>query len=234
LLKVARNPDLATTREELLQAGLQILFSKPTVLGLRNVPVTEVAEVAGRTTGAVYQIWPKQPDFHLDLAIAAIKHDTVALPPQALAAYGAPVMERGGTFEEFVGAAADGYLHDLATSRAFVVVISFWAAALDTPELGDAVRENYADLTATWAEAYEMILAHYGRRMRAPYTAADLAVGIRSVAEGFALRRRFDEASVESPRADGLMPVFTATILGLADRITEPIDSISPHAPDNS
>ena len=56
--------DADETRRQLLQAGRELLIERGVDLGLRNIPVIDAAARAGRSSGAAYQIWHRQADFH--------------------------------------------------------------------------------------------------------------------------------------------------------------------------
>ena len=219
-----RNPDAALTKAALLDAGLELLLERGVDLGLRTIPVTEVAARAGRTTGSVYQIWPTQPEFHRDLALAAIRRDAKMFPPQVLIDKGAKVLKRGGTIEEYITVAADGYLPELAESPAFFLVVHFWAAALSDELLSDAIRATYAESQEEYTVAYQLLLDYFGRRAKAPHTAADIALGIRAIAEGFALRLGFDPTAMSKKLKKGQISVFASAVLGFVDQMTEPVD----------
>ena len=90
--------------------------------------------------------------------------------------------------------------------------------------LREAIRATYAESQEEYAAAYQALLDHFGLRAKAPHSTADIALGIRAIAEGFALRRGLDPASLQTRVKKGQLSVFASAVLGFVERMTEPVE----------
>ena len=175
----------------MLQAGRELLIERGVDLGLRNIPVIDAAARAGRSSGAAYQIWHRQADFHRELALSAVQDETWGDSNVVVEAAG-ELLINGAPMRQALSAAADAYLEHLVGSRSFFVFVHFWAVALDDPEVRDAIKAGYERFHADFVLLYQALLDHYTLEIRPPFTIDDLAVAFSALAEGFALRRGTD------------------------------------------
>lgn len=182
-----QRPTLSETKQRLLQVGRELLFERGIAVGLRNLPITDVVSRAGRTTGAAYQIWPRQELFHRDLALAVVSDEDWADSSVILDRI-APMLERGAGLKETIEAGADAYMEMLVGSRSFYVLLHFQAAALDDEELRAAVRQGYERLHQEFRDFYQAMMDIFGFELRPGHDLDDFTVAATAITEGFALR----------------------------------------------
>lgn len=184
----------SSTRQRLLDAGRELLSERGIDLGLRNLPVTDVAERAGHTTGAVYQIWKRQEDFHRDLALYAVaeqdRPDT-AVVRDAIRS----VRDAGGAQAEILRTGADAYLDYLTESGTFHNNAHFVAVSQNDPAVRTAVKAGYDRVHVDFRDLVGGLLDLFELELREPFTLDDATVMLTAIAEGFALRRAIDPES---------------------------------------
>jgi len=190
--------DAQSTRQRLLDAGLELLDERGIDLGLRNIPVTDVAERAGHTTGAVYQIWKRQRDFHRDLALHAVREDDWSDRGVIEAAVG-EANDRASDLQNAFGVGADAYLSHLVDSRSFRNLAHFWAVARSDPALAEAIKAGYDASHAEFRSLFGSLLERFELVPRPPFSIDDITVSFVAVAEGFALRHAIDPERVAGP-----------------------------------
>jgi AcrR family transcriptional regulator len=205
-----RNRDLDETRTELLEAGMRLLVREGVDLGMSGLPVTAVAKEAGRTTGAIYQIWKTQRAFHRDLALEAAERQTWG-DAGVIAAVVTKELERGAEFDDLITKVADAYLGHLSNTRTFYVIVHFWGAALDDEGLREAIKTGYDSFHRDFTTLLKAMLDMYQMRPREPHTIDDIAVAVAALAEGYALRVQIDPDNVRA--TDGNRPGSYASAL---------------------
>ena len=194
-----KNASAQTTRDELLRAALDALDESgfDTTVHLR---LTEVTKRAGRTTGAAYQLWPRQYQFHHDLAEAALARK-IEVPPAELTA----------SSTDALAALVAGQLAD----PRYRTLIHYWAAAQTDPSLAAAIASAFEQYDAARNSALGAWTSRAGREPVPPRTAADVAAIVGAVVDGLTLR-----AGMGSP-ADA--DVVVSTVQAVVEALTRPV-----------
>jgi hypothetical protein len=221
------------TRALMLRAGTTLAIERLRTAeeaaashALAHIRLTEVAAAATAlagepgariTTGAIYQLWPSQAAFQSDLMLHILgleplpAGDRLLPHAQELIAAGRPV-------DEIVAALADLAFAASRREVAYELGLLFVPYAR-VPRVGDALRAAYAALWEDAAPIYAALLAHGGRRVRAPWTVDDLAAALSALHEGFDIRSRVEPAAV---RTRGGRSVVAEASVALFDAFTEP------------
>lgn len=201
---VSRNKE--QTKETFLRIGRDLLISRGVPLSLHNVTVVEVAQLAGRTPGAAYNLWPTQQDFHRELAIT-LAMETEWGDPTTMAGPINEVLLRNGTMAEVIRAACNAYLNDVTAQRAYSTFVFFRSIALNDPEIHGAIKAAYDRFHEIFRELYASLLLIFDRELIPPFTINHFTVSMTSLTEGFLLRRGIDPERVplrmENPEATG-------------------------------
>jgi hypothetical protein len=139
------------------------------------------------TTGAIYQVWPSQADFQVDLLFHIAEHyassDSMIdeLPPMiaAAAASGQPAAE---TLRLIIARSFE-YTR---TSALFYTSLCFYKHSADE-RVHQAMRRCTHAFVEGIRPVWLLLLDAYGLRVRAPYTVDNLAVTIGGLIEGLSL-----------------------------------------------
>lgn len=186
------------TRNVLLDTGVMLLHDLGVRAGVTHVKLAEVARRAGYTTGAAYRCWPRQADFHRDLALAAIDWrdrssvaDTINSIRQ-LVDSGAPVLE-------VLRVGAQANIHRFPDETDFFTTLALRASAMQDEEMLMAGFRRVEEGLAAHTDLYEALLKVFHRRMRTPFTVAQMAKVVAAMAEGFAIQ---DGTGARHPHLD--------------------------------
>jgi AcrR family transcriptional regulator len=184
------------TRRLILEAALQMLLERGAIAGVQHIRLQEVLRAVGLTTGAAYRIWSDQDEFHRDLAVAMV--GLRFAPPITSASIAIrDVLADGGPIEDVVRAAAQDHVDYVSTfhldpesrdSHAFITALALRTAAGSWPELRVASAERHRGSIDAFAEFYDALLTHFGRRIREPLTILDFTEAMAALGEGFAIR----------------------------------------------
>ena len=213
------------SREELraliIGAGTQLLLEEGLGTGAENLTFKRVFERLEDSTGirvtnasVIGRIWDSQDDFQTEV-LSVIAHgpgsahmDEIleALGPLFEHADRSTVDARWHAVRQVcrVGGAAsvDALIH----AKSWPPWFGVWALVMagnDTEAnrpIEEALRRGYDEVTVQWGEAYGLILAFYGLRVRSPFTLRQLTVAAGALAEGCALRDRVDPVSTRRIR----------------------------------
>jgi len=219
---------LDETRALLLRTGLELLHDRGLFVAVTHIRLADVARAADLTTGAAYRIWERQEDFHLDLAVAAIRHRnehslkaTVVQIHDALDA-GAPLAE-----VLRIGAIAHRYL--VSPTDPFLIALSLRTLSTAVPELADAAQARHAESMEAFEGLYRVVLDRYRRRIRPPMGIEALSHALAALSEGFAMQTM---SGIEHPcyELPDLPPgvgsdwsLLALAVEGVVERLTEPI-----------
>lgn len=218
---------LEETRALLIETGLTCLYDKGLFVAVTHIRLADVAQEAGLTTGAAYRIWANQEDYHLDLAIAAVRHRDIA---SIQATFGRihEAIEAQAPLGEVLRLGALAGLHSEGPTDPFLITLALRAASGAVPELAEASRARHRESMAAFEQLYAALLQRYGRRMRPPFGIEALSHALAALSEGFAMQTM---SGVPHPTygLDGFGPDVGRewTLLGVAveaivERLTEP------------
>jgi hypothetical protein len=144
----------------------------------------ERAATARISTGAMYQLWPRQADFQAEL-LFHLAETQAELDPAAeeILARCRAAAGQGVGFAQATAAVVERAFQHYRDDPLFRVELSFLTAACD-PRVSAALahrRRRFAGAAdALWSE----FLAIYGRRMRAPYRVQDLTTAVAAQISG--------------------------------------------------
>lgn len=217
---------LAETKALLLETGLRQLHERGLFVAVTHVRLSDVAKEADLTTGAAYRVWESQEDFHLDLAVAAVRYRdtesiraTVGRIEQAVADH-APLAE-----VLRMGAAAHSYVD--RSSDPFLISLSLRTVSRAVPALAEAARARHAESMAAFETLYGALLVRYDRRMRPPFGVDALSHALAALSEGFAIQTLSGVDHLTYDLDGGLGVGRQWSLLGVAvealvERLTEP------------
>ncbi|MEM7337627.1 MAG: hypothetical protein AAF467_03200 [Actinomycetota bacterium] len=191
-----------------------------------GVRLSEVVRSEGLTTGAAYQIWRSQEEFHADVALHIAEEFDWA-GPQAIMEHLGELLDADATIEEAVRSAGNLYIETFIRNDEYYTVLQLYAVHNPTEELLAALQRGYDVVHTGFAVLFEGVLGIYGRRIRDPFTIDDVAVIITALTEGIALRAKVqpDVVRTDLDLAVGQGPwhVYSATLAALTSQLTEPI-----------
>ena len=207
-------------RQALLDAGRAMAHEQPTGPPLEHIRLTDVAERAGVSVGALYHYWDSQDDYRddlLDEVFAPSRFD----PPadggvdDGLAAIDLVELLRIGTEAE---------LERLRTSPDLRVLMAMWAAA--DPAIEPRVAEHFRVVGEDWAAFYEAVFRAHGLEVRPPFTYADVATMLAAVGDGLAVRASIDPGAVATDVAidgEGRWTLLGTALVALLPAFSRPI-----------
>lgn len=215
------------TRLRLLRAARRAILEngRENPVGVR---LSDVVRSEGLTTGAAYQIWRSQTEFHADVALHIAEEFDWAGPQVIMDQLG-ELLDSDATMEEAIRAAGNLYIESFTQNDEYYTVLQLYAVHDPTPELEAALQRGYDVVHDGFAMLFEGVLGIYGRRIRAPFTIDDVAVVVTALTEGIALRAKVQpdmvRADLELDVGDGPWHVFSATLVALTAQLTESIAS---------
>ena len=162
------------TRERLLKAAAQVFARR----GHAAATVSEVAQEAGYSTGAVYSNFAGKDELFL-----ALMERTM----QALAQQRAAVAGKGTDVRDRAGTAARQWLDFLRQQPdSFVLLIEFWTYAVRYPDVSGVLAERLAEARKSLAAL--LMEAGDGDVAWAERSPDDVALAMQALAFGFALQ----------------------------------------------
>jgi hypothetical protein len=187
--------NLEETRNAFLMEGRRMLLEQGMPVSISNIRLADIAKNIGRTTGASYNIWESQEDFHRDLAIEIsgesswseigyLEHDVKDL-----------VMS-GGSLEDVFHLASSRYLQDVTSRREYLTFVHYWSVALDEPRVMESIRIGYDLSHESYRTVYQALLDVFELEPICPFTVDDLTVALTATTEGFLLRYSVDPTRV--------------------------------------
>lgn len=182
-------------RQSLLDAGRALAHEQPAGPPLEHIHLTDVAQRAGVSVGALYHYWDSQDDYREDLL------DEVFSPARFEPPAESPAFD--GPLDEVIRVGASAEFERLRSSADLRVLMAMWAAA--DPEIAPRVTGHFRTVGAQWAAFYEAAFAAYGLEVRPPFTYETLAALLAAIGDGLAVRASADPASVPTvvPGGDG-------------------------------
>jgi hypothetical protein len=218
-------------RELLLQTGRAVLIEEG--LGIRTDTLTfkRVFERVEADTGLrlsnasiIRRVWDNQADYQADVLASIAAAEGLGEFDKTIQALG-PVIEgldlsspegRRRSLSEVCRIGGGVNILMLLESPNWSLWIAVWSLATAEAPPGDeqnaryqqriraALLEGYDGFTKLWEEAYRVLAALLGLRVKAPLTFRQLSVAVGALAEGCSLRQRVDEHMEGILRPTGL------------------------------
>lgn len=221
------------TRRILLDAGTQLvlesLYADDASGGgpLAHIRVQDVVREASRaqdaavTTGALYNIWPTQREFQVDLMFFILKENVY---PSA-----EPVLELAGQLFaqrlplNAIGArlSDEGFRLDLESplNRAAAA----FTALAGVPAVREALRSAHGSLLEAGRKLYAQLLTYGGLRVRAPYTLDQLITVVAALTDGLLEKHAIVPEQFEVP--DGALSLVAKSTEAIFLQFCEPVDA---------
>jgi AcrR family transcriptional regulator len=224
------------TKQLLLDVGVRMLYERGIDIGVAHVKLAEVVAEAGLTTGAAYRCWDNQDAFHQDLAVAAVLWRDG--PPDGItAAHIAELIDERAPLSEVLRTASEPNLFSYPENMTFLTTIGLRACGPTDEALADAGRRRFEAAMESYTELYDALAELYGRRVRPPFTMAQVALVLASLSEGFALQAMtgMPHPHVERTEvAEGVgtdWSLLACAVEAIVERFTEPCE---PDGPDDT
>jgi hypothetical protein len=221
---------------ELLRERAQASGDDVVASALAHVRLTQVAERATSivraetgdetakaiTTGAIYQQWPTQADFQVDLLfhVADLQSQLVPGLPESLRRFEEARAEDVPLERVLMRTMEDVHRH-YREDPMFRVELSFLIGACD-PRLRSTLTHRQETFYVSVDEAYRGLLAAYGLQMRAPYTIRDLSRIIAAQIAGSVVVWHADPAILDDALGEKDASLMSRSILALFQSLTEP------------
>jgi hypothetical protein len=210
-----------------LAAGVTMLREHGPLPGVAHVRLVDAAHRAGYTTGAVYRCWENQEHFHRELAVAASADHEAPVIANLVGAVRTSV-EAQAPLAEVIRLAANDNIRAPRSSEG-LAALAIRASAASDEQVRSASRARFVDGIADHARCYETLLHVNRRRVRPPFTIADLALALGALGDGFTIQTQLGIAHPCVSRDDVGPSVgedwtmFAFVVEAIVDRLTEPI-----------
>jgi len=231
------------TRDLMLRAAVELLRERAQATGdevlaaaLAHVRATQVAERATRivrsetddqkakaiTTGALYQQWPAQADFQVDLLfhIAELQATLVPGLPESILRFKQAQSDAAPLESVLLRTMEEVHRH-YREDPMYRVELSLLIGACD-PRLRAALAHRQAGFYDSADQAYEALLDAYGLRIRPPFTVRDLSRAVAAQIAGSVVIWYADPAILDDPLGQEGASLMSRSILAIFDRLTEP------------
>jgi hypothetical protein len=233
--RLARRP-VEQTRHLMLSAAAKLLADsvnddseEALAFAVSHIRVTDVVAEASRmaaqeqggsvdefhplSIGALYQIWPTQPDFQSELLLHIAELGSVVQPtPDTTRAHVAEGV-RGEALRDLT--MREAWHHNRAMLAAYPRVAN--------EQIRSHPADGYVHFFREVAPAWRLILEECGRRMRPGYSEIHLGRAIAAVIEGFTLQWLVDPEALGDPEGDPEWDLALRTIVAVIDSLTEPV-----------
>jgi hypothetical protein len=171
--------------------------------------------------GALYQIWPTQPEFQSELLLHLAELGSVVRPTPETTRAHLDQGVRGEALRDLTMREAWEYNRADPIARAMLAAYPRVA----NEQIRSHLADGYAHFFREVAPAWRLILAECGRRMRAGYDEIHLGRAIAAVIEGFTLQWLVDADALADPDGDPEWDLALRTIVAVIDSFTEPVDT---------
>ena len=206
-------------RRALLEAGRAMAYEQPAGPPLEHIRLTDVAERAGVSVGALYHYWDSQDDYRddlLDQVFAPSRFD----PPADAGTDGLGAVD----LVELIRVGTTAELERLRTSPDLRVLMAMWAAA--DPAIEPRVAEHFRVVGEDWAGFYEAVFRAHGLEVRPPFTYAQVAALLTAIGDGLAVRSSVDPGVVPTDvevEGEGRWTLLGAALVALLPAFSRPI-----------
>jgi hypothetical protein len=233
----------AETRELMLRAAVDLLRERAQASGdevlssaLAHVRLSQVAERATAivreqtgdqkakaiTTGAIYQQWPTQADFQVDLLFHLADVQSALVPGLAESILRFKQAHANAVPLETVLTETMEEVHrHHREDPLYRVELSLLIAAGD-PRLRAAFAHRTTAFSATADQAWQALLDAYGLRMRQPFTIRHLGLAVAAQINGSVVIWYHDPAILDDPLNEDGWSLVSRSILAIFERFTEP------------
>lgn len=236
-----RSPE--ETRELMISAAVSLIRERAQAAGddvlaaaLAHVRLTQVAERAtdivrtethddhatAITTGAIYQLWPTQADFQVDVLFHIAKLQSTLVPGVADSLrFFWEASEKGRPLNEVLIEVMEEVHRHYREDPMYRVEMGFLLGAMD-PRLRDALQVRQLTFYDSVDQVYLGMLDSYGLRMRAPYTVRDLSRVIAAQIAGSVVTWYADADILKDPLGEPRHSLMSRTIVAIFESLTEP------------
>ena len=180
----------------MLAAGMQILREMPVGNILSQVKAAEVAQRAGKTTGAFYNIWKRQADYHRDLIKYTLSQERFKADADTVQDIVRYLEQPELDLAALIRTAANTNFDGLKAEPAMPLQMALWSKHQVDDDLCEEVRNLYKGLHEMFHPFHAEVLNKSGRRVRPPYTTHTIAVVLLALIEGLHMRWAVDPAAV--------------------------------------
>lgn len=233
------------TRDLLLRAAVDLLRDRAGRAGddvmsasLAHVRFTQVAERATQlvraetgdpqapqiTTGAIYQLWPTQPDFQADLLLHVADLQAVLVPGLAVSvAWFREAAAQGIPLEVVLARLSEEVHRHYREDPLFRVELGFLLGAVD-PRVRQALARRQEAFLADADRAWSALLDSYRLRLRPPHRIRDLTIAVASCIIGAVVFWFADPRGLADPAGGdpGGLGLVSRSVLHLVQGFTEP------------
>lgn len=198
--RLAREESQERTRTALIAAARRVFLER----GFHGASISEIADAAGYTTGAVYANFGGKDDLFLEMLDQQLSRSVGA---QTEAVMGAE------TFSLAVRAAArELYQGGTAERTSTPLLIEFWTHASRDPALRKRLLERHEQQISEVAATLTALAERHGVRYRIPVH--DVVRGGGAISRGLRLERLLDPSGVP---IETFEEIFHAYVTGLAE-----------------
>lgn len=198
-------------RELLLDAGIDLLRRAASDLMLRALTVRAVSGAANRSTGAFYHYWETQAAYVHDLV------DHLMRPTQVVDAD--PISDELARLDgsqidaETIGALFDAHTEELADHPDMRLMMLLWSMPDEDHHVRSGLREVYQRYQTEFGATYRRIIGATDAQLIDGLTFEDVAAMLAAMADGVALRRRFDPDGLPGPVVRTMVHALLGSLL---------------------
>ena len=175
----------------ILEAAAARVLESGDVSEVYRLSTSEIAEQAGLTRGALTHHWPTRGEFEADL----LHHLAVGVRARSRQRLGASLESvltaaTKVSFDDIFGVAIESSIDAVAHSDDFPILVGLWAASMTDRHLAEPLAATWEDLDTAFSEQIRLLLAVFRLHMKEGFTPAQLASGLISLVQGYAIRTR--------------------------------------------
>ena len=205
------------TREELLDAGINLLLAQPAP-GVEHIKATAVVASVGLSSGAFYNIWDSQQRYHHDLLAWVFDPDRWPVTAAAELTVNELTVD-GVPFETIVAEVARLAWTEAVNNQPLLrLQLALWAS--NDPITRQRLSDQYTHVGRQWADVIDMLIRAHHRTLRAPFTADTLGLTLTALLEGMIVRCDVDTShDPPTTSTDTRQELFIDAVLALAESI---------------
>jgi AcrR family transcriptional regulator len=232
------------TRELMLEAALELLRERAQAVGdevlasaLAHVRLSQVAERAtvivrertgdlkakAITTGALYQQWPSQSEFQLELLFHMADLLSTLVPglPESILRFKDAHVSQVPLATVVMHIMEDVHRH-YREDPLYRVELSL-LLGINDDRLRASLNHRMTRFYDSADRAYQALLDEYGLRMRAPFTVRHLSRAIAAQIAGSVVLWFQDPEILDDPLGEEGVSLMSRAILAVFERLTEPV-----------
>ncbi|MBV6509689.1 MAG: hypothetical protein JJLCMIEE_02785 [Acidimicrobiales bacterium] len=183
----SRAETAAETRKKLIDVGLEVIAERSASSPMDTVRVSEVAQRAGLTTGAVYGHWDSQGEYRAELLDRLLSSEVLSSIDE-LTAMSQVIETRRFSLRELLRVGAHLSLALNLANQVFRIHTGLWAK--NDPELNDRIGGLYAEIRRRMTEVYRLILDSYDLEARPPFTVEMFATFGTAMVDGLTMQQQ--------------------------------------------